>query len=477
MTNNEFDPKNGEKSSLSDMINEYESDNALRDKIEAAKKRKAMEEEALRQAEIQRRLDDMKREKEMNSYKEPVSQPQPTAPFIKADADATQVFSSETVKPLDDGDKTLVIMDNMKQRNFSSGTDTIDTSLNKKILEQQTERLAPEFEVEGEKITEKDIEEYLPKDNKKAKKPSNPDKTNKIITYTIAGIAGLCVIGLIVFALNFFGVFGGGDEKSLKLDEVTTDEKVNFEEIGANNFTIKDSEVATVTDATLIKLAKAEAVSTEDQTKVQVTTVDKSALKDTKGTYSVSFSTRKGTKVTVKATVTETKTDEKDDKKEEETKKDNSAKISELEGQIKSNNDQIANLQAEITTLQNTIDTSAEAKAKIDNNYTEQLKLANNKVSDTSTKLDTAKKNLETANASKDQTKIDTATKELASAQGNYDTAVSELNTLTTEISNKKNDIDASVNSASSEISSKNASIIDLQNQIIDLQNQLNALK
>lgn len=478
MPDNKFDSNNSDKSLLSDMINEYESDNPLRDKIEAAKKRKAMEEEALKQAEIQRRLDDIQREKEARAPKQPAVELEPTVPFINADADATQVFQAETKKPIDDGDQTLVIMDNMKQRDFNAGTNTINTSQSAKLPEPKPERLAPEFEVEGEIITEQDIEEYLPKDSKKpkqAKKPGNPDRMNKIVTYTIAGIAGLCVIGLVVFALNFFGVFGGGstEHKTLTQNEVTIDEKVNFEEIGANNFSLKGAEVTNVTDATLIKLANAEAISTKDKTTVQITTVDKKALKDTKGTYTVSFATNKGTKVSVKATVTESKV--------EETKKDpvvdNSAKKSELTGQIKSYNDQIATLKADIATLDNTINGGPEAKAKIENNYAEQRTSLKRASDDAQTKLNTANANLEAAKATKDPAKIDAATKEQVAAQTVFDSAFKKYNDLESEILNLTSAVDNEVSSATNDKITKTASINDLQSKIIDLQNQLNALK
>lgn len=478
MPDNKFDSNNSDKSLLSDMINEYESDNPLRDKIEAAKKRKAMEEEALKQAEIQRRLDDIQREKEARAPKQPAVELEPTVPFINADADATQVFQAETKKPIDDGDQTLVIMDNMKQRDFNAGTNTINTSQSAKLPEPKPERLAPEFEVEGEIITEQDIEEYLPKDSKKpkqAKKPGNPDRMNKIVTYTIAGIAGLCVIGLVVFALNFFGVFGGGstEHKTLTQNEVTIDEKVNFEEIGANNFSLKGAEVTNVTDATLIKLANAEAISTKDKTTVQITTVDKKALKDTKGTYTVSFATNKGTKVSVKATVTESKV--------EETKKDpvvdNSAKKSELTGQIKSYNDQIATLKADIATLQNTVNNKQKDLDAVDAKYRAQLESA----IATEAAAGVTKKNAEDALAKIDQNKdpegYKKAKKQLEDATIEYDKAAGALSGIRTAIKSEQDPIESNATEAANSINTKTASINDLQSKIIDLQNQLNALK
>ncbi len=77
----------------------------------------------------------------------------------------------------------------------------------------------------------------------------------------------------------------------------------NQEAIGANNFVIGKSEVATVTDAKLIELAGAEAVDTETGASVAITAVDKSKLQAQAGVYDVSFATAKGTSITVKATV------------------------------------------------------------------------------------------------------------------------------------------------------------------------------
>lgn len=498
MNKNDYNSNDKKSSSLTDMINEYDNDSALRNKIEAVRKQKEMEEEAKRQAEIQRRLDEIEQSKQAAknepvkpSIEETTEIPPMVAPkpFISADEEVTQVFSADEIKEEEDVDKTLVIMDNMKQRNFSNEEPTpaftqsaySDPIPTPKV--EETERLAPEFEVNDEEITEKDIEEYLPEDSKpkkKKKKSSDPDKMNKTITYVIAGVAGLCVIGMIVFALNFFGILGGSDNKTLKLDEVTVDDKVNMEEIGANNFTIKGSEVEKITDTALITMAKAEAKSTEDGTKVQVTTVDKSALKAEKGTYKVSFSTKKGTKVTVKATVSASATDDKDkdkDNKEEESNKDNSAKINELEGQIKVNEGQIETLKADIATYQNTIDSVGEEKAKIDNGYAEQLEKAQREYNNAEGPFNTANSELEAAKATGDAKKIADAQKKYDTAYAAYQTASDNLGQIQAEISDKKNAIDAAVNNASNAISSCNQQIMDLQNEIISLQNQLSALK
>lgn len=480
MNNNQ---KNDDNSSLSDMIDNYENDNALRNKIEAIKKQKAAQEEALRQQEIQSRMDEIQKSKQpaqnelpktiapeakaLNETTEIPSMAEST-PFMSADA--TQVFNADTITPQDDGDKTLVIMDNMKQRNFNTKI-SVEDEVHSTSNIADDERLAPEFEMNEEEITEEDIKEYLPEQNKKKKKPMDTNKKNKMITYGIAGVAGICVIGLIIFGLNFFGILGGDKDQDLKLDEVTLDDKVNMEEIGANNFTIKSSEIEKVTDATLIKLSKAEARSTEDKTKVQVTTVDKTELKAEKGTYKVSFSTKKGTKVTVKATVSDA--EKKEEEGDKEPTKDNSAKINELQGQIKINNDQIAALQAENTSYQNTIDSGPEEIAKIDNGYAERLSSANREYSTAESAMNSAKADWEAAKGTSGE---QAAKSKYDKAKANYDAANNELARLNTEISQKKQEINGRVSTASTQLENNNQKIIELQNAVIDLQNQLNAL-
>ncbi|MDF9838263.1 cell division inhibitor SulA, partial [Breznakia sp. PFB2-8] len=90
--------------------------------------------------------------------------------------------------------------------------------------------------------------------------------------------------------------------KATVKDESITDPK-NEEQISANNFVVSKEEVAGLNNAKVIDLAKAEASSTVDGSKVAITVVDYSAVKAAKGTYNVTFATAKGTSITVKATV------------------------------------------------------------------------------------------------------------------------------------------------------------------------------
>lgn len=468
----EFDSKDNE-SSLSNMINEYDSDNALRNKIESIKKQKAMEEEKRQRQWEETPHGDVREEREASVYETTEMPPMGASsrPFMNADAEMTQVFHADRPSTDGDGDKTLVIMDNKIQRNYGEYEPTaMDVRLEEGYESDNDERLAPEFEINNEKITEEDIEEYLPEDNKQKPKKET-DSTNKAITYAIIGVISLCVIGLTIFGLNALGVFGGKDDStSLNLDEVVVSEE-NKEEIGANHFSIKESEVEKITDARLISLAEAEARSTEEGTKVQITTVDKSDLKSEKGTYKVTFSTRKGTEVTVKATVTAS---DKDD--EEDDKKDNSAKRTELEGQIKVYQDRIAALEAENTADKNYIDTAGEAKAKIVNGYNERLMAAKREYGSAEAMFNTAKAELDSANASGDADSIVAAQEKYATAEAALNTAGNNLTALETEISSKQNEIDAEVVNKQAATSQRNQEIINLQNEIKSLQDQLNNL-
>ncbi len=464
----EFDSKDNE-SSLSNMINEYDSDNALRNKIESIKKQKAMEEEKRQRQWEETPRGDVREEREASVHETTEMPPMGASsrPFMKADAEMTQVFHADRPS----ADKTLVIMDNKIQRNYGEYEPTaMDVRLEEGYESDNDERLAPEFEINNEKITEEDIEEYLPEDNKQKPKKET-DSTNKAITYAIIGVISLCVIGLAIFGLNALGVFGGKDDStSLNLDEVVVSEE-NKEEIGANHFSIKESEVEKITDARLISLAEAEARSTEEGTKVQITTVDKSDLKSEKGTYKVTFSTRKGTEVTVKATVTAS---DKDD--EEDDKKDNSAKRTELEGQIKVYQDRIAALEAENTADKDYIDTAGEAKAKIVNGYNERLMAAKREYGSAEAMFNTAKAELDSANASGDADSIAAAQEKYATAEAALNTAGNNLTALETEISSKQNEIDAEVVNKQAATSQRNQEIINLQNEIKSLQDQLNNL-
>ncbi|MGX8850444.1 hypothetical protein [Amedibacillus sp. YH-ame10] len=80
--------------------------------------------------------------------------------------------------------------------------------------------------------------------------------------------------------------------------------EANGERVTANDFTIDAMSAKHKDPKQLIALAKAEAVKTDTQEKVDLI-VDASALKGVKGTYNVIFKTSAGTSVTTKATVIE----------------------------------------------------------------------------------------------------------------------------------------------------------------------------
>ncbi|MDF9825827.1 hypothetical protein, partial [Breznakia sp. PM6-1] len=130
---------------------------------------------------------------------------------------------------------------------------------------------------------------------------SNPTPVVTAMTFTTikAGTLG---------SYNVTYSYGSGASAVSKTVKVTVKDSIeenptNKERIGANDFAISKEEVAGLNNAKVIDLAKAEASSTVDGSKVAITVVDYSAVKAAKGTYNVTFATAKGTSITVKATV------------------------------------------------------------------------------------------------------------------------------------------------------------------------------
>lgn len=184
---------NDEEFDLSEMIDEYEEDSELRKKIEAMKQQsqhapvnediieEAVETDSALVPPYSKSLTDTR---ELPRYEESFNR----NTFIDADetVDATRVMSMEA-ETEDDSDKTLVIMDNQKQRIFETeADDDQDGSI----------YMYDNREVDEEEITEEDIEEFLGDEEKtkKAKKSVDPNKMNKMITYVITGIVAVCLV-------------------------------------------------------------------------------------------------------------------------------------------------------------------------------------------------------------------------------------------------------------------------------------------
>ena len=85
----------------------------------------------------------------------------------------------------------------------------------------------------------------------------------------------------------------------------STEDKDKGERIVASDFEMSVKDVQTATDETYINLANARAYKIDDHVAVDITRVDKSAVKAARGTYAVSFFTAKGTSATVNCVVTD----------------------------------------------------------------------------------------------------------------------------------------------------------------------------
>lgn len=183
---------NEDEFDLSEMIDEYEEDNELRKKIEAMKQqaqRETLQEEDVVEASIESDSalispQSLSNTRELPRYEDSVN----ANTFIDADDEAVEMTRVMSVEPdLDEADKTLVIMDNQKQRSF----DTEEVASDDDSIYLYGNR-----EVEEEEITEEDIEEFLGEEEpvKKAKKQMDPNKMNKMITYVITGIVAVCLV-------------------------------------------------------------------------------------------------------------------------------------------------------------------------------------------------------------------------------------------------------------------------------------------
>lgn len=177
MYNTNDENEKDEGLNLSDMINEYEEDSVLRNKIEALKAEKAKE-EAQRFATQEIQVEETSEQKNLSNTMELPrygSSSVVDGTFLDAD-DIQDIDSDEEL----DADKTLVIMDNPAKREFDD---------NESIL------YYGDHEVDAEEITEEDIQEFLGDEEvKKQRKPMDPKKMNKIITYVISAVVGVCVL-------------------------------------------------------------------------------------------------------------------------------------------------------------------------------------------------------------------------------------------------------------------------------------------
>lgn len=210
-----FNDNEQDEFDLSKMIDEYESDNGLRDKIEALKKEKQLEEMKKHEeaADEQKVVDELKLHSALYVDPSPKSEKdiENTAEhaamnIIDADVDKTMIAGPN----INDVDKTLVIMDNQKQKSYGIQMDEQEDASLEDIDEERPE----------EYIDVEDLEDFIPKDKEKKSRWKDFDKKNKMIAYICIGIATVCVIGLCVFAWN---IFVPGDDTEKKDTDKTTE--------------------------------------------------------------------------------------------------------------------------------------------------------------------------------------------------------------------------------------------------------------
>lgn len=200
MIDNKHEPDfNDDDIDLSDMINEYDEDDELRRRIQKMKEEKEHEEKrmaSLKQAEYA--------EIQNTSAIRRPQHEETTRAFEQVSTEdaleQTRVINMDDV----DVDKTLVIMNNKLQRSYDNDQESTYQYKNQNIDE--------------EEIGDDDIEEFLNEEKPKpGKKPMDPNKMNKIITYIIVGVVSVCVL-----VAGFFGMkllFDGSDAPKEEVKE------------------------------------------------------------------------------------------------------------------------------------------------------------------------------------------------------------------------------------------------------------------
>lgn len=397
---------------LSSIINEYEEDSVLRQKIEKMKQQKAQE-EAL---EKETRSIDSSRSA-LNVKKE-VQSPLPKdedvinkSTFLDADdSDKTREINVNG-EVNHDVDKTLVIMDN--QHSF-------DSTLKEEKAQEEDESILvyANHEVDEEEITEEDIEEFLGEEEikKNAKKEIDPKKMNKMITYVISGVVGLCLLVGVGFGLKFAMDSFGGNEKA------------------SDSETIKDNDTSKDTEKDKDKEPNNDAQKPNDVPEKEEPPKPQSV--------------------------------------------DNSVKIAEINGSIKANNEQINDLNAQINEYKNKInalgykpDSHEEVQARTDQlAYPQMIAKLTQEHKDLQTTCDALTKNPEEGKdtqaacqqAAAKKQELEEANKKLA-----------ELNKLVDDYKSKN----IEYNKYNEAIAEANRQITDLNNKNTDLQRQLSDLQ
>lgn len=243
---------NDEDIDLSGMINEYSQDNELRKKIEELKKQKEEEKRiyASKQESSAAGSSIFDSISETGTFKRPEAVKQGGIPDIRVDD--TQL--DQTRVGFDDDpayDKTLVIMNNRNKASSADQTQIFGedrTAVFHTMDAQEYDDSDVEEEDAEEEIYEEDDDDNLLariKEKKQRKEeakrkleqdddeeededdPVKSAKMNKIITYVIIGIVGICIIAGAFFGVKYAlsNFLGGSDDKEKTTDKSGTGSK------------------------------------------------------------------------------------------------------------------------------------------------------------------------------------------------------------------------------------------------------------
>ena len=222
---------NDEDIDLSGMINEYSQDNELRKKIEELKKQKEEEKRiyASKQESSAAGSSIFDSISETGTFKRPEAVKQGGIPDIRVDD--TQL--DQTRVGFDDDpayDKTLVIMNNRNKASSADQTQIFGedrTAVFHTMDAQEYDDSDVEEEDAEEEIYEEDDDDNLLARIKEKKQRKEEAKMNKIITYVIIGIVGICIIAGAFFGVKYAlsNFLGGSDDKEKTTDKSGTGSK------------------------------------------------------------------------------------------------------------------------------------------------------------------------------------------------------------------------------------------------------------
>lgn len=283
---------NDEDIDLSGMINEYSQDNELRKKIEELKKQKEEEKRiyASKQESSAAGSSIFDSISETGTFKRPEAVKQGGIPDIRVDD--TQI--DQTRVGFDDDpayDKTLVIMNNRNKASSADQTQIFGedrTAVFHTMDAQEYDDSDAEEEDAEEEIYEEDDDDNLLariKEKKQRKEeakrkleqdddeeededdPGKSAKMNKIITYVIIGIVGICIIAGAFFGVKYAlsNFLGGSDDKEKTTDKSGTGSKDKEQNEGNKQTNTNPSDDEDEEKKNEIKTNQAEAAQLQKQ--------------------------------------------------------------------------------------------------------------------------------------------------------------------------------------------------------------------